>query len=316
MSAPLLSVVIPTYNRKDSLRRLLNSLAAQELNGGAFEAIVVDDGSSDGTREMVAALSVPFALSIHSQENAGPGAARNRGMQHARGALIVFLDDDVVAPPGLLAAHAARHDAASGQVVIGPMLPPDGWRRPAWIRWEEDKLLRQYRAMERGDWECTARQFYTGNASLSRALFLEEGGFDVRLRRAEDVELAYRLARRGARFVYAPEAGVLHYPTRSFASWRRTPYQYGRNDVLMERERQHGTVQNATRELRTRHPLNRWLTHVTSGRPRLAGVLAAALTAFVYAADALRLGPPASAALSALFHLLYWRGISDELGSA
>ena len=316
MSAPAVSVVIPTYNRRDSLRRLLDSLAAQELPAAAFEVLVVDDGSSDGTREMLASLRLPFPLSIHSQENAGPGAARNRGVQHARGALIVFLDDDVVAPPGLLAAHAARHAAGSNQVVIGPMLPPESWRRPAWIRWEEDKLLRQYRAMERGEWECTARQFYTGNASLSRALFREEGGFDVRLRRAEDVELAFRLARRGARFVYAAEAGVQHYPTRTFASWRRTPYQYGRNDVLMERERQHGTLANATRELRTRHPLNRWLTRVTAGRPRLGQALTAALTAFVYAADAVRFGPAASAALSALFHLLYWRGISDELGDA
>jgi GT2 family glycosyltransferase len=93
-------------------------------------------------------------------------------------------------------------------------------------------LVKQYDAMERGDWAATARQFYTANASLARRHVLDAGGFDERFRRAEDVELAYRLADRGLRFVFARDAVVVHHPDRSFRAWLDIAGAYGRNDVV------------------------------------------------------------------------------------
>src|SRR5437868_2095590 len=83
----------------------------------------------------------------------------------------------------LLAAHAEAHGDADDLVVVGPMSPPTDCARSVWVRWEERQLLKQYAAMERGAYPCTPRQFYTGNASVTRNRMLAAGGFDARFKR-------------------------------------------------------------------------------------------------------------------------------------
>ncbi|HYK98090.1 MAG TPA: glycosyltransferase [Candidatus Acidoferrales bacterium] len=311
---PTVSIVVPTYERRESLARLLAAIAVQTHPAQDLELIIVDDGSRDGTREWLGSQTLPFPSRVIAQEHGGAGAARNRGVAAATGALIVFFDDDVVPEPTAVAAHVAAHVARHDAVVIGPMLAPSQWRRPAWIRWEEDRLLDQYRALEAGAYACTPRQFFTANASLSRAAFLAAGGFDAAFRRAEDVELGYRLRARGATFVYEPRARVVHYPTRTFASWRGTPYQYGRGDVAMDREKGHEALGLAFLEFRSRHPLSRALARWCVGR-RLAFVaVTLALRGLVRAGDAVGERHVTGRALSALFHLLYWQGVADALG--
>lgn len=92
-----ISVIIPTYNRHQSLRRCLDSLTQQTYPKDAFEVIVVDDGSRDATKN--AALSFTQELSLHYiyKNNGGPGSARNLGIHHAQGAIIAFIDDDCIA---------------------------------------------------------------------------------------------------------------------------------------------------------------------------------------------------------------------------
>jgi GT2 family glycosyltransferase len=311
---PLVSLVIPTSNRRLSLARLLESLIEQTHSNARFEVLVVDDGSTDGTLEYLRSLVVPYPLRVLPQPHRGPAAARNLGAQQSQAALIVFIDDDVVPSPGLIAEHAATHQAIPDAVVVGPMLPPRDWPRPVWVRWEEQKLRRQYDAMLSGRYPCTPRQFYTGNSSLTRARFFEAGGFDPGFKRAEDVELGYRLSRRGARFVFNPRAVVLHYPSRSFAAWCRTPYQYGRNDVRMERDKGHVALQVATREFQTRHPLNCLMTRLCVGRQTLLKAAVCALRSVVHIAGHVRSERTAQLALSGIFNLLYWQGVCDELG--
>jgi glycosyltransferase involved in cell wall biosynthesis len=310
---PTLSVVVPTYNRRAGIVRLLRALGEQTYPADQFEVVVVNDGSTDDTAEALADLELPYRLRVLEQANAGPAAARNAGIDHAEGRLIVFLDDDVVPNPELLAAHAAAQGDADDLVVVGPMSPPNDWPRPVWVRWEERQLLKQYAAMEHGLFTCTPRQFYTGNASVPRALLLQAGGFDPSFKRAEDVELAFRMAALGARFEYTPTADVLHYASRSFASWLRTPYQYGRYDVVMEREKGIGTFQIACRELARRHVLNRRLAYLCVGRPWLRPTI---WSLFLASSAAVWIGQEqvASFALSAIFNLQYWQGASDELG--
>ena len=116
----------------------------------------------------------------------------------------------------------------------------------------------------------------------------------------------------GARFLFEPRADVLHYASRSFASWRRTPYQYGRYDVVMGREKGINTFELACHEFERRHAWSRWLTRACVGpvaRPAMVGLFVAAV-----AADRLGLENAASFALSAIFNLQYWQGASDELG--
>lgn len=313
--SPTVSVVVPTFNRRSSLQRLLEGLAAQSYPAAQFEVVVVDDGSTDGTAELLRDLVLPYEMRVLNQEHGGPGAARNLGVAAARGELIAFLDDDVVPARNLLREHVETHGTARDSVVIGPMSPPAAsWQRPAWVRWEEDKLQTQYRDMLAGKYACTPRQFYTGNASLSRAGFLAGGGFDTTYRRAEDVELAYRLRDLGARFIFNPRADVTHYPTRSFQAWCQTPYQYGRYDVAMDRDKGHEAWRCAVREFHSRHLFTRLLAHVCVGRRVVSELALLALRASASTASRIGKDRAASLALSAIFNLRYWQGAADELG--
>ena len=95
-----------------------------------------------------------------------------RASSKAVGEFIVFIDDDVVPEPQLLEEHArSHHEAGRDVVVLGPLLTPEGFEMAPWVRWEQEMLMKQYQGHVRGDWPATARQFYTGNASLRRSQF-------------------------------------------------------------------------------------------------------------------------------------------------
>lgn len=307
-----ISIVVPTYNRCASLLRLLHALEQQTC--AEFDVIVVDDGSTDATAQTLDALRPLYPMTVLRQRNGGPAAARNAGVQRATSDLVLFLDDDVVPIPTLVEQHLAVHALQSNAVVIGPMTPPANWSRPAWIRWEEDMLDVQYRAMESGEYECTPRQFYTANASLARARFIDAGGFDSAFKRAEDVELAYRMRDRGAEFVFLSDAVVYHYAERTFAAWSRTPYQYGRYDVIMHREKGHEALPCAAHEFHRRHVLTRCLARICVGHSALVRLSVGGLRLVADTADRVGARGVARLALSGIFNLLYWQGASDELG--
>lgn len=312
---PEVSVIVPTYCRRASLERLLDALCKQTLPPDRFEVVVVDDGSTDGTVEHVLRTPRPYVLQVLQQGHRGPAAARNLGVAQASAPLVLFYDDDVVPEPASIEAHVGTHATEGpGVVVIGPMSPPGDWPRPAWVRWEEEKLRNQYLAMQAGVWSCTERQFYTANSSLSRTLFASAGGFDTTFKRAEDVELGYRLRNVGARFVFNPAADVQHYAARSFAAWRRTPYQYGRYDVIMSRDKGHEALPRALAEFRWRHPLNRAVSRLVTGRSWLTTTAVGLLVLAVRVCSLVGASASASRALSGIFNLLYWQGVCDELG--
>src|SRR4051812_32759491 len=129
---PLVSVVVPTSNRADYLTVTLDSLAAQDLEDGAYEVIVVDDGSSDRTPSVIEAAGV---RSVRRDSAQGPNAARNTGVRVAGADLIAMVDDDVWAPPGWLRSMvegAERHPEAGAlggagpPALRGPPPPPRG----------------------------------------------------------------------------------------------------------------------------------------------------------------------------------------------
>src|ERR1700730_17365864 len=118
MNQSFVSIVVPTYNRRASLARLLHALDQQTYPNSEFEVVVVDDGSADGTVEFVQQRHAEFALRVIEQAHAGPAAARNLGVQEALGALILFLDDDVVPAPTLIEEHVTTHEVEQDAVVI------------------------------------------------------------------------------------------------------------------------------------------------------------------------------------------------------
>lgn len=311
---PLVSIVIPTYNRLSRLKQVLSALERQEYPLDDVEVIVVSDGSTDGTDAYVSNLKSLPNLIFVPQANAGPAAARNNGIKSASGEYILFIDDDVVPNPRLLAEHMKRHDSNPNLVVLGPMLNPDGFTLSPWVAWEQAMLGKQYEAMQAGKWTPTARQFYTGNTSLARHYLVKAGGFDERFRRAEDVELAYRLAKLGVEFVFNPDAVGLHYAERSLRSWLEIPYAYGRNDVIFMRERQSWLLDAIREEFGYRNRFTRMLVWFCVGRPRVSQLIQGILCDMAERSGRLKLARISRTGYSAIFNLRYYQGIADEMG--
>ena len=313
LGASDVSVVIPTYDRRERLQRVLAALAAQDVGG--FEVVVVSDGSTDGTDDDLASGATPLPVVAERQDNAGPAAARNRGVALASRDVVLFLDDDVVPAPHLVGAHVEAHRRLGDDVVvIGPMLNPPDHPMVPWIRWEQAMLQKQYDALERGDYEATARQFYTGNASVRRRHVVDVGGFNAAYRRAEDVELAFRLRDHGLAFAFEPAAVGLHYAERSFDTWLDIAATYGRNDVAFVREGRIETDGWIAQNYRSRHPLVRALTRTFVARPRGADVVSRGLRRVAAIGQAAHVEAVNRQALSGIYNLAYYRGVADELG--
>jgi glycosyltransferase involved in cell wall biosynthesis len=264
------SVILPTYNREESLTRTLNALTRQTLSNAEFEVVAVSDGSTDGTELVLSEFSTSkrLVLKWFSQNNAGPSAARNFGVKMARGEILVFVDDDVEPVPHFLERHLSHHSADERVVVIGPLSPDPRWvkEEPAWIAWEHAKLAETYKLFRPGgklsDREPGCEHFYSGNASVRRKWIEEVGGFNAKYKRQEDVELATRLSDYcGVHFVFDFQADGLHHPSRSLASWLELPIAYGGLDS--ERVRSGSlAAADVERNLCRRHGMTRLLTHL------------------------------------------------------
>lgn len=310
-----LSIIIPTHNRLEQLKKVLQGLEKQTWPCNEFEVLVVSDGSTDGTDGFLRTAITTLHLRALFQPNQGAAAARNLGIAQAVGEIVLFLDDDVVPLPELIDEHLRFHSLyGDSAIVIGPMLAPPDYEPSPWVRWELEKLAEQYHEMSTGQWAPTARQFYTGNTSLARRHLVDSGGFDPTFRRAEDVELAYRLAQRGLKFFFNPRAAGHHYAIRSFKSWLSIPYTYGRNDVVFSRQGgQTWLVTKTFREFWARPALIRALTHLCLDRPRVTAVATAILTHIIQAGHRLKLKRLSQMACGALFNLRFYQGTADEL---
>jgi glycosyltransferase involved in cell wall biosynthesis len=217
---PDYSVVIPSHDRREVLAEVLDALEGQRA-APRFEIVVVDDGSTDGTREWLSARrsALPFRALLEPQR--GPAGARNRGVVAAVGRRIAFLGDDTVPDAGWLAAHAAahaRHGGGDEVAVVGYT----GWhprvRRTPLLDYLNDFGLQfGYRIIPDPD-DVPFNFFYTSNLSLSRRRLLEEP-FDEAFPYPawEDIEASYRLFRRGLRLVYEPGARTAHDHPTDFA---------------------------------------------------------------------------------------------------
>ncbi len=182
------SVVIPAWNRAATIARAIGSALAQDPS--PLEVIVVDDGSTDATPEVVAAIGDP-RLSLITQANGGVAAARNLGIAEARGELVAFLDSDDEWLPGKLAAQLAAFRAG------GPRL---GLVYTGFESVAADGTATRHEARHRG-WiyrDLLARNVVTGCGStvmVSRAALDLVGGFDTALPANEDYDLVLRIAR-------------------------------------------------------------------------------------------------------------------------
>lgn len=224
MLRPRLSVIIPTYNRGETLLKVLEGYKRQTARAEILEILVIDDGSTDGTGAAVAAFSPtsPITIRYLSQQNKGPATARNWGIREAKGTLLLLGDDDIIPAPTLVAEHLAwnqrysdDHFAILGHVSWSPELHPTPFME--WMG--REGVLFGYGSLLPGK-EVGFEYFYSCNLSVKREFLMKNGVFDENFRTAghEDIELGYRLANKGLRVLYNPEAIGYHYRHLSYAA--------------------------------------------------------------------------------------------------
>lgn len=198
----LVSVIIAAHNSEAYLGQALDSVMAQTV--GDWEVIVVDDGSTDTTADIIAAH--PAEARYLRQANAGPSSARNLGLDAARGEYVVFLDsDDVLTPTKLeeqvqcFAGDADLDVVFSGWQKVDSELQPLGAVEP-WKAAEVPDLV-----------GCLwAHPFFLAAIMFRRSMLTLSGGFDPELRQAEDNDLVLRILARGARAMWMKKITVLY----------------------------------------------------------------------------------------------------------
>lgn len=247
-----ISVVIPTYNRKDLLERTLLSLLEQTLDKSLFEVIVVDDGSSDGSDLLVQEFQSKIPIKYFFQDDDGfrVAKARNLGIQHVEFSTILFFDSGMIASSKLLQLHFDRQKAQSDLIIIGLSFGVNEYDTRCANEIEEiiqnnsiDNAFEKmgmlpqlkdcridYLTTINFQLECTSIPwilFWTGHVSVSTSAVKRVGGFDEWFHSwgGEDVELGLRLFQLGCRFELLSSIESLHYPHAKDAAKKQAESQ-------------------------------------------------------------------------------------------
>jgi len=207
-----LSIIIPTYNREKILKKTINLLESQEVKK-KFEIIVVDDGSTDETENSIKKLKQEYNNLVYLfQKNKGPAYARNKGLDYAKGEYILFMGDDT---------KPSDRKYLEKQFNFLKEFPDDAslgltlWDQ----KFSKNKFMQflcpngpqfNYSRLKKGDL-CGWGRFWTSNIILKRKWF-ESEKFDLGFKYAayEDVELGYRLQKKGLKIRFNPDAKLYH----------------------------------------------------------------------------------------------------------
>jgi len=222
------SVVIPAYNAASTLARCLGALADQSVSRERYEIIVVDDGSQDATRQKVARLGARLL----SQPHKGPAVARNFGVRESRADIVLFTDADCQPVKGWIEA------------LLSALEEPEIAGAKGVYASKQKALVARFVQLEYEDkYDKMKRERYidfvdTYSAAYRREVLLREEGFDPAFPRAsgQDVDLSYRLSRRGYKLVFIPEAVVYHRHVETLGGYLRRKFYVGFWRVLLYRK--------------------------------------------------------------------------------
>lgn len=197
------SIIIPSYNRKEILKEALKALFNQSYSKDKYEIIVIDDGSTDGTEEMMKSLSSPCRLKyFKNRERMGTPKTRNRGIKKAEGEFIIFTDSDVIALPDFIKQHLDHHKKYGDVIVSGELI--------------QISSLDEVGKKRKGIFDISFSPFDTANVSVKKSFLLEVGLFDESFSAYgwQDIELGHRLIKKGLKRKKNRRALGYHYKGR------------------------------------------------------------------------------------------------------
>jgi GT2 family glycosyltransferase len=244
-SSPEVSVVVPVFNGEKTIAACVRSLLALEYPRERLEILVVDNQSTDATRDRLREFGT--AIQVLAEPTRGASAARNCGVRAARGRIVAFTDADCRVDRAWL-SHLVAPLADPAVGISGGTISSDGTGR---IERFGEIVHDHRRAIEAPD----APYVVTMNWASRRDVLLEAGLFDERLLRSQDVDLSYRIHDAGYRMVYTPDAIIWHRNERHLAGLLREGYVHGRYGVpvAMRSGRMTSTLGQRLRRYARRH---------------------------------------------------------------
>lgn len=228
-SSPIISVITPTYNRADELGPLINSLQNQTLDHSLFELIISDDGSTDDTAVVIDTWreKIDFSLRYLTQDNQGPGAARNHGLAECTGELIMFIDSDCEAHQSWVETIYSAYQLDEFDACGGPDSAKSDFTP---IQKAIDFSMTSFLTTGgmRGHSDKMMAKFYprSHNMALKRSLYEKIGGFGS-LRHGQDIELSHRIHKSGARVKFMKDAIVYHRRRTTLKKFFRQVFNWG-----------------------------------------------------------------------------------------
>ena len=240
-----ISVIVPTYNRKSLLKETLDSLSLQSVSKEEFEVIIIDDGSNDGTNELIDEYSHILDLKYIYQENNGfrVGLARNKGAKISQGSLLIFLDSGIILETKALEKYIERYSSNFEKIAIsGNILGFDDFNEnekklnslhlTGLSSDESVKKLLDHNLLDRRypifkkygfdmeNWNAPWILFWSGHISMRKVDFNELGGFDISFDGwgYEDIDLGIRFFLSGGKIVFDEKIYSIHLPHKKFKS--------------------------------------------------------------------------------------------------
>ena len=226
------SVIIPVYNRPAEVYELLTSLTQQSYR--QFEVILVEDGSTVKSDEIVAHFESAFSIRYYFQENQGQGFARNFGMSQAKGDFFAILDSDVILPADYLKVLSIAISARKLDAFGGPDAAAEDFSN---LQKAMDFAMTSFWTTGgiRGKLKDPAKYQARGfNMGVSREVFAKLGGF-VDPNQGEDIEWSIRIKKAGYRLELVEEAFVYHKRKNTLKSFAKQAYSFGRNRINVSR---------------------------------------------------------------------------------
>jgi glycosyltransferase involved in cell wall biosynthesis len=193
------SIIIPTYNRLPILEKCLRAMEAQDFEH-EYEIVVVDDGSSDRTVNFLQDNQKEFLhVVLYQQDHKGAAAARNLGIEKAKGEIIVFIDSDLVVLPNFLTSHHQALKEQNQAFTYGAVINTANFEHPTTETFKLTDFSNAY--------------FATGNVAIAKHWLIEAGMFDLAFRQYgwEDLELGVRLKKLGLKLIKCPDAVGYHW---------------------------------------------------------------------------------------------------------